>query len=177
MGLMLDAQDCLKRMVSRCVALQSWSGNTFTEAQLFERIYTDAIPEPDNGSTHTLAELQALRPFVVLGIAASSPVRIVRDAMGGGGSFQVSGSLSLLIEQATEGTTESEIDRNFNQKIESFLFTNSSASPGLLDQLDKADSLAIQEIHCEGFFRVIPEEEISKGEAQRAYFRIDWGVK
>jgi hypothetical protein len=176
MGLLLDTQDCLRRMISRCVALQSWSGNTFTEAQLLDRVYLDAIPEPAVGSVHTLEELQALRPFVLVGINSESPIRIQRDAMGGGSSFTPSGSLVMMIEQATEGDTEAEIDRNFATKLESFLFSGNPSQPGLIDQLDAADSIAIQEIHGEGIFRVQPEDEVSKGSAQRAYFRIDWGT-
>lgn len=177
MGLLLDSQDCLRRMVSRCVALQSWGGNTFTEAQLLARVYLDAIPGPATGTMHTLAELEYLRPFVLIGIDGQLPIKIQRDAMGGGVSFLPSGSLMLMLEQETVGNTEAEIDRNFTSKIEQFLFSNDPVNPGLLDQLDQADSIAIQEVNCEGIYRVQPEEEVSKGSAQRAYFRIEWGVQ
>ena len=154
MGLVLDTQDCLRRMISRCVALQSWSGNTFTEAQLLARVYLDAIPGPANGSVHTLDELEALRPFVLVGVNSQSPIRIQRDATGGGSSFTPSGSLMVMIEQDTEGATEAEIDRNFASKLESFLYTGNPSLPGLIDLLDAADSIAIQEIHSEGIYQV-----------------------
>jgi hypothetical protein len=143
---------------------------------LLARVYLDAIPEPANGPTHTLEELETLRPFVLIGINSQNPIRILRDAMGGGASFTAKGSLMLMIEQDTVGDTEAEIDRNFTELIEAFLHTGNVSQPGLMDQLDAADSLAIQEIVCDGIYRVQPEEEISKGSAQRAYFRIDWGV-
>lgn len=177
MGLILDTQDCLRRMISRCTALQSWSSKTFTEAQLLARVYLDAIPGPANESVHTLAELEALRPFVLVGVNSQSPIRIQRDAMGGGSSFSPSGSLMVMIEQKTVGLTEAAIDRNFALKLEAFLHSGNPSLPGLIDQLDSADSIAIQEIHGEGIYRVQPEEEVSKGSAQRAYFRIDWGTR
>lgn len=177
MGLILDTQDCLRRMISRCTALQSWSGNTFTEAQLLARVYLDAIPDPAVGTLHTLEELESLRPFVLVGVNSQSPIRVQRDAMGGGSSFTPSGSLMVMIEQETSGATEAEIDRNFTTKLEAFLYSGNPSQPGLIDQLDSADSIAIQEITGEGIYRVQPEEEVSKGSAQRAYFRIDWGTK
>lgn len=178
MGLLLDPQDCLRRMVSRCFALQTWQGNNFTEAQLLSRVYLDVLPDPADGSpTHTREELEAFRPYVIVGINGDSPVRIMRDAMGGGCAFTAKGSLIVILEQDAIGNSESEIDRNFITTVESFLQTGNSVQPGLIDQLDRADSLAIQEITCEGIFRVVADEEVSKGVAQRAYFRIDWGVQ
>jgi hypothetical protein len=177
MGLLLDPQDCLRRMVSRCFALQTWQGNTFTESQLLDRVYLDTIPDPANGNTHTIEELNAIRRFALVGFIGDTPIRILRDAMGGGSSFTAKGSLLIMLEQNAIGDNESEIDRNFIDTIESFLHSGDPAQPGLIDQLDRADSLAIQEITCEGIYRVQPEDEISKGIAQRAYFRVEWGVQ
>ncbi len=177
MGLLLDPQDCLRRMVSRCVALQTWQGNTFSQSQLLARVYLDTIPEPANGSVHTLEELKTLRPFALIGVSGDSPIELLRDAMGGGCSFTAKGSLMIMLEQDAIDGTESQIDREFLTTIESFLQTGSTVQPGLIDQLDQADSIAIQRITCEGIFRVQPEEEVSKGIAQRAYFRVEWGTQ
>lgn len=176
MGVILDPQNGLRRMVSRCFALQTWQGNIFSESQLLSRIYLNSIPDPQNGSSHTLAELVALRPFVIVGVSGDAPCRLMRDAMGGGGTFTAKGSLMVMLEQDAIGDSEAEIDFNFMTTLEGFLQTGNGSQPGLIDLLDQSDSLAIQSIECEGVYRAQPDEEISKGVAQRAYFRVDWGV-
>src|SRR5574343_441456 len=142
MGLMINARDCLRRMLSRCYALQNWSGNAFSEAQLLARIYANAIPDPSGNSVeHSLSELNALRPYIIVGQNFSVPMSLKRDAIGGSfGSFSPSGSLMVI-----------------------------------LDQVGQADSLSIKNIVVEGIYRIEPEQVMSKGDAQRAYIRVDWG--
>lgn len=176
MGMILDAQDCLVRMLSRCHALQNWGSATYTESQLLERIYVEAIPEPANGSTHTKAELEDLRPYVLVGADTDRAISIKRDGMGGGSSFNPSGSLLVMIEQQVIDGTEAEIDRDLYTLLDGMLYTGNAAEPGLLDQLDQADSINIMKIDCQGIFRIMPEEVVSKGDAQRAYLRIEWGT-
>src|SRR5574343_372413 len=120
MGLMINARDCLRRMLSRCYALQNWSGNAFSEAQLLARIYANAIPDPAGNSVeHSLSELNALRPYIIVGQNFSVPMSLKRDAIGGSfGSFSPSGSLMVILEQIAVGASESEIDTNFETLID-----------------------------------------------------------
>lgn len=43
--------------LSKCHALQTWQGATYTQAQALGRIYHHALPPPANKREHTLAEL------------------------------------------------------------------------------------------------------------------------
>lgn len=177
MGFLTDHQQCFRRMLSRCYALQNWGTNTFTEAELLARVYENAVPAPANGPVHTLAELEALRPFVVVGVDSVNALKLRRDAFGGAGSFLPSGHIVFFIEQAANGETESEIDSNFLAVIENMLQTNNPSQPGLMDLEDTEDSLKINELTLEGVFSTEQEDEISKGRAQRAYFRVTWGYQ
>lgn len=177
MGALIKSQECLRRMLSRVHALQNWGDNTFTESQLLARIYEDAIPDPADGSIHTLEYINSIRPFVVVGVDASNPITYKRDSMGGGGGvFAPEGSLLFFIEQNANGNSESEIDREFSALIDSMLFTGDSEEPGLLDLTGRDDSLWIKQAECTGVYRVAPEEIVSRGDAVRAYFSVRWGV-
>lgn len=178
MGIMTDGVDCLARMISRCHALQNWDGNTFSESQLLARIHIEALPEPANGSVFALAELNQLRPFVLVAVNSSSPVTLKRDATAGGGlAFNLGGSFMVMVEQEAIGDTEAERDRNFVETIEKFIMSNNESQPGLIELTNLADSLAINNLELEIIVRVQPEEEASKGLGQRAYLRIDWGTR
>jgi hypothetical protein len=176
MGVLLDAQDCFRRMLSRVHALQNWGSNTFTESELLARIYLDVAPEPTSDS-YTVEELNALRPFVVVGIAANESLGLKRYAMGGGGgSYQPFGSLLFFVEQNAVGDTEAEVDREFATVLDSMMFTGNRDQPGIVDLTGDEDTLAIKQITCEGIYRIDPDEVLTKGDSLRAYFRVDWGV-
>jgi hypothetical protein len=178
MGALVESRECLRRMLSRVHALQNWGNRTFTEQQLLARIYVNTLPDPQSGTTHTKSEFEAFRPFVLIGINPAGSLAMRRDAMAGGlGAFQVSGSLVVAIDQEVDGDSEAEIDANFETFIDSVIQTGNPAQPGLIDLVGTEDSLFIVELHIEGIFRMQPEEIVSKGDAQRAYLRIDWGVR
>jgi hypothetical protein len=177
MGVLLDAQDCFRRMLARVHALQNWGSNTFTEAELLARIYIDVAPEPENGDSHTVEELNELRPFIVVGISANNAIGLKRYAMGGGGgSFTPFGSLIFFVEQNAVGDTEAEVDREFATVLDSMLFTGDRDQPGIVDLTGDSDTLAIKQIVCDGIYRIEPDEVASKGDSLRAYFRVDWGI-
>ena len=177
MGILRDPQACLRRMLSKCHALQTWNGATYTEAQLLTRIYLDVMPDPANGSTHTPDELNALRPFIVVGVSGQNPVVMKRDAMGGGGgAYDLSGSLVIMLEQNAVGDDEAEVDANFIDLLERMFYTGNDAQPGLMDLTGLADSIAIKTINLEVIARSQPDEIVSFGDAQFARIRIDWGT-
>ena len=178
MGLLVDTRNTLRTMLSKCYALQHWGSNTFSEAQLLARIYTDCLPDPANGKAHTLAEFNAFRPFLLVGINAANPLSLKKDAVGGTiGDFAISGSLIVAIDQTVSGNSEQAIDNNFQTLIDSVICSGNPNQPGLLELTNTAGSLAITDIVVDGIFRMQPEEVISKGDAQRAYLRIEWAVK
>lgn len=172
----MEAREALKTMLTKCAALQGWG---YTEVQLQDRIHFDALPDPANGVSHTAEEYKAFRPFVIVGVNATNPLTIKRDGVGGGlGTWGLSGSMMIAVDQAVnESSSEQENEEDFQSRIDALISTGNPATPGLVELIDQAGSLAINEIAIEGFFRVLPEEVVSKGDAQRAYIRIDWGVK
>jgi hypothetical protein len=165
-------------MLSKCYHLQQWNGRGFTESQLYNRIYANCLPDPENGVAHTLEELNAFRPFVLVGINAANPLSLKKDAVGGTlGDFAISGSLIVAIDQLVVGESESEIDDAFQTLIDNVICSGNPSQPGLIELMNTAGSLAITDIVVDGIFRMQPEEVISKGDAQRAYLRIEWSIK
>lgn len=179
MGAMIQAREALKSMLAKCVALRVWNGVNYTEQQLLDRIHFDVLPDPANGVSHTREEYQAYRPFVLLGINAANPYSIKRDASGSTlGSWAPSGSFMIAIDQAVDSnSSEAESEEVFQSLVDAVISTGDPNNPGLVEQIGLEGSLAITEITVEGIFRMMPEEVVSKGDAQRAYIRVEWGVK
>lgn len=176
---MISAREALKSMLAKCVALRNWNGANYTDLQIRDRIHFDVLPDPANGVSHTREEYQAFRPFVLLGINAANPYSIKRDASGSTmGSWAPSGSFMIAIDQAVNpDAAEQENEESFQSLIDAVISTGDPNNPGLVEQIGLAESLSITEITVEGIFRMMPEEVVSKGDAQRAYIRVEWGVK
>jgi len=162
-------------MLSKCYALQHWQGATYTEAELLDRIYLDALPDPDDGSSRTKEESEALRPFIVLGADVGSPLTIRKVAGGGGNWFDSSGMINCYIEQAAVGDTESEIDRSFQETMEQTLKSGNPSQPGLLEQVDQSGSLNISSITVMGPYRIDHEEVEAMGDCQMFRLQVRWG--
>lgn len=175
MGLITTPVDRLRVMLSKCYALQNWQGETYTEAELLDRIYLDALPDPDDGASRTKEESEALRPFILIGADVGSPLTIRKVAGGGGNWFDSSGTINVYVEQNAVGDTESEIDRAFQVTMEQTLKTNNQNQPGLLDQVDLPGSLNISSIIVMGPYRIDHEEVEEMGDCQMFRLQVRWG--
>ncbi|GAG46888.1 unnamed protein product [marine sediment metagenome] len=70
------------------------------QAEALAHIYTDALPPPAAGREHTLAELEAYRPFALLSIDPEGDgASATADAVGTGREYSWGGRIRLEIEQ------------------------------------------------------------------------------
>ena len=163
------AESVLRTTLADCTHFRSWVGAA-NQAQALDRIYLDGLPPPaNNADSHTLSELQALRPFAVIYTEEQRGWRTRQNAAGTRHWFIHSGSLTVRFEQDSPSDAlddPGELDRRFRNTIGQIVSTEDDANPGLLELAGTPGYLAITGIEASGPFRSdddqVPDVEPSK---------------
>ena len=98
------ARDNLMTALSKSDAFQAWTG-TGSAAAALARIHKYATDPPDDGEAYTLAELDTLRPYVVVSEPEDDPFTIEMEAPD---VSSKSGTLNIRMEQATPSADEND---------------------------------------------------------------------
>ena len=64
-GSISKAEENLATALAGCSAFQTWVGAT-TSTQALNRIHFASLPDPEDGPAHTLQEMKAYRPYVLV---------------------------------------------------------------------------------------------------------------
>lgn len=180
-GPISSAKSLLRTMLSKCAALQAIDGASFSEAELLERIYLDALPAPpDFRPEYSREEMEQLRPFVLLympgmtgfGMQAVSAGSVTGAASHG--SFIV--ELHRSVPEA-ETKDPGAIDRSLENILGRLLSTNDMNSPGLWQLSRYGTFLELTNTELLEVFRTHPDEVPSKGDFQIATLLVQWGTQ
>jgi hypothetical protein len=83
-GIMHCVLETAKATLGKCKAWQTWPGVGGNEAAALARIYIDALPVPAGGAdAHTLDELKAYRPYIILTDGTDGGFTMMKHAVGG----------------------------------------------------------------------------------------------
>lgn len=87
------AQERLRLVLANSARFRTWT-DTATEAAALAKIHHEALPPPaGNATEHTVAELEAYRPYAIVSTDQEADgFSVIRDAMG---SWKESGKLTL----------------------------------------------------------------------------------
>lgn len=160
--------------ISKIAALlESMLQATHVWSSLGATVYHHHLPPPANQQAHTKAELQALRPFVLLWTNDQDGIRWTKDTAGADACSGSDGEIVIRIERNTPAGTPAEVARNFENLIGS-LCKGSNSQPGLMDLAGDTAYLPIQELRLIEHARTRPEQWTEIGDAQRAYLLVTW---
>lgn len=176
-GWITDTAALLATTLANCHALQTWGGNDWTAAEALARIYHHALPVPAGGLEHTLAELQAYRPFVLIWTEQGDGLEIVRDTAGPDWAPQSRGHLVACLEQSTPAdlvNDPSAAERDFESMIGRLMGSGNPDQPGLYELSGRPQYLPITRIAYRGIARTANEDVTEIGDAQRAWLDIHW---
>lgn len=179
-GPIATAKSLLRTMLSKCVALQTIDGNSFSEAETFERIYLDALPSPpDNRPEYSREEFEALRPFVLLYMPALTGFGMQANAAGSITAAVAHGSFIVELHRAVpehEQTDAAAADRSLENILGRLITTGDMANPGLW-QLSRASTyLELVNTELLEVYRTHPDDIPSKGDYQIATLLVQWGT-
>lgn len=139
------AVSAAKVMLSRCAEVQSFLGAA-NEAAALAAIDINADAQPADKEERTLAEMDAIRPRVLVFGEPEDGVSVVRDAVG---SFMSAGTVTVVLER--ELTTNEEA--NDALWINAMQKTLGRISDELYQQEAKDAALAMNEMTLVGPFR------------------------
>lgn len=98
-GTISIAEEALRLALADCAEFRTWVSAADRAAAL-ESIYIDGLPEPaGDADVHTLAEIQALRPYAIVYTAETDGVSRRLEAGGGTFCYSATGRLMLLMVQ------------------------------------------------------------------------------
>jgi len=169
------AEDKLGETIANATHFLTFTGKA-TPNEAAEHIYYDAIPEPANGAEHhTLAELQAVRPFCIV---YTSPLNGARWVKRAANSYVAGGTLVARFERdapANENFEESE--RSWKNMLGKLIRQTTEADPfvGILDQGYTDDRVMIERCQVLSIFRATDQEVASMGDYQTAVIEFTWG--
>ena len=136
-------QQRLKKSLARTKAFQEFTGKGETGS--LGKIYFDGLPASSTGEAYTRTELDAYRPYAVIGVPAVDPI-LRYEAVGAFEEYQIIGSIDLML---VRGVTAAQIRAGMNaivQPIHSIsgriIASYDTDNPGLLEllQADPGDN-------------------------------------
>jgi hypothetical protein len=163
--------------LSRCHAIRTWQGNNWTEAQALARIYHHALPPPGNSREHTLAELTALRPFVLLYTEQQDGLDLNRDTAGTDWAPRASGHMVACFEATIPSidlADPSKVMRDFEQFLGLVIGTGNTNQPGLYELFGQPGELAGTRVVYRGSVRTEPEDVADLGDCLRGWLDLYW---
>lgn len=169
-----DAQELLRTSLANCATFQSFVSAADATAAL-AKIYHDAWPTPESGGpSHTLAEIEALRPSAIVYTEDESGFVVERDAAGGFDCARRNGGRLVAV---LFRNVPSEDKYALAKVATDFRTTAGSIVDELMDQSETAGRLAIQRITCSGPYRTKVDNLQAEGDGQAYELLIEWGVR
>jgi hypothetical protein len=176
-GIIRGVQETLRNTLADCYQWQHWQGNNFSRSQALARIYVNALPPPPNGSpTHSLEQLNILRPFALVYTDPDGGFVVNREAVAGG--FCAQGKLVVCIEQQIPDSILNDVaavDDAMLEDLELLISSGNAEEPGLVELADLGGYLIPHRIAITGPVRTDFEDLADLGEAQRVWLEITWG--
>lgn len=163
----------LRVILANCTAFQSWVG-AGNAATALEHIFYEALPPPAEGGEYSLAELQAYRPFALVGMEAEDGFYTRSDAQGAGFEWDLGGGrLSLWLEENVEPSIAldaAEVSRRFCNTIGAII-------DELCDLSGTATYLALHSVRVlMGPGRGDKAERATQGDYVAMRLGIEWGM-
>ena len=170
-GILSLAQDYLRTMLADCEQVQRFL-NSGSAANALLRIHQDVLTAPADGNAYGLAEIQALRPFIIVSTAAESGFTREMLARGAGSShYSDSGNLELHMEQGVPDDLAGQAD-----EAESYFYNQIGLIvEDLRERALQGGFLAIKEIAIEeGPSRTHPDQVNDVGDAFWCRIRVGY---
>lgn len=174
------AKSILRTMISKCAALQSWDGFTFSESELFDRVYLDALPAPpDFKPEYTREQIEAFRPFVLVYMPPVAGFSMTANSAGSVCGASAAGSFIVELHRNVkpdEALDPGAVDRSFENTIGRLCSTNDMAAPGLWQLSRYSTYLELRAVELLEVYRAHPDDVPSKGDFQIATLLVQWGT-
>lgn len=164
-------QERLRTLIANTAEWQSWTGTT-TPGGADDSIYHAAIPRPSDGTYDQASELDALRPFILLGTADDG---FRRERISGAGPFGAteSGTLTMQVEQTAQHSHPGDAEIDFLNRLGRLI----SDMWGLSGNLAAADHFRIVEIEMPNAPERASEDEVkTSGDYQLAVLAVSWST-
>lgn len=164
MGLALEA---LREMLAGSSAFQAFCG-VGDAAAARAHLYYEGLPPAADGDTHTLAELDARRPFALLWTDPAGGFVLRRVATGD--TYAQSGRLVAAFERgvaAEDAADPSAIDESFSNELDAILADLLAASSG-------AGALQIAGVELLDRMRSHPDQQPGEGDYVMAMLAISY---
>ena len=146
-------QDSLRTTLSYCKYFQTWSGAANQAAALAKIHNYDLTAPTGNADTHTLAALQALRPFAAVFTEPQGGLTISKDSGGASFGYSTRGNLVCWLEDDITSQQAADIpalDRTIQNAVGKIIASADLDNPGLLELAGQAGYLAIREMTVYG---------------------------
>lgn len=164
--------------LANCKEFQTLTGSADAD-EAAESIYFDALPPPADSDEHTLAELQAYRPFAILATDDGDGFRWRHDGSGPSDwVYRTGGSLLVQLEKdiATGDLDDAqEYMRLWKNTLGKIVQSLDDNNPGLLELAGQSGYLAIREVVLHGPWRSAEERRQGEGDYVWAVLEIRWG--
>ena len=179
-GPIATAKSLLRTMLANCYAFQHLDGATFSESQLLERIYLDALPPPSGTDTnYTRDYLEELRPYAIVFMPEERGFETWYTSSGGRQGFTPRGVLKIVLfrdvpldEQDDPGAA----DRSFENAVGSIIQSGVTNQPGLVELSGTSTYLQLGWIGLDSIQRSHPNQYPTEGDFQAAEITVRWGV-
>jgi len=167
----------LRAMLSRCAKIQTlFSAADATEA--LTRIYLGCLPRPADGRRYTTEELNAYRPFAIVGPSPNLIISSQVVSSIGTWSHSRMGQCDILIERSFPTGGDDEDDQKdfaWIDLVDGIRQSNDTDEPGLLELHETAGNLSIKSSEILSIYRGDEAEIQMLGDYQAAVLRIQWG--
>lgn len=178
--MLLAPLDLFIDLLSKNTGFWQFTGAADAAAAL-SHIYRDFLPEPADKNEHTLAELQAMRPFAMVWQSESNGWHARRNAATS--CFKISGMIVVRFEwdvpyapnendQLVQSGSDQAAATTFQEHLSRILHNDDST--GILNICAQMNITDVMETAC---FRSPPEHYKTIGDCYAAEFLIAWGVK
>lgn len=152
-------------------------GEPWDDAESLAHVHLDALPPPAAGGEHTLAELQAMRPFAIVSLGEGEAIHFDLDSSGNC-CVGMGGSVDVYIEMdvPTElRNTPSLLAADVYERIGRVLRTGNAAQPGLVDLAGLPGYLAVRRATMRAYYRTTRQERHDIGDATCVHLSLMWG--
>lgn len=182
-GLIANAKATFATSLANCTAWRTFDGASLSVAQALARIYFDALPPPpSNAEAYTAAQLEALRPLIIVYRPKAGSVQLEFEAVAatasGARHFLSGGVLEARIERtfpAAQLNDPGNADRQFENALGLMLTAGDTGGTGLAELAGVAGFSPITKMMIGGPWRVDPNNDDGFGDYQVSLIRVEWG--
>lgn len=168
-GTLSQAEQALRVLLADTTAFRTWTDSD-NQAEALARIHCHALPPPASGRQHTMAELDAYRPFALIWTEPEGGFSAQRDTASG---FSCTGRLRIRFEDGIDPDDSDDPAEAFR------VFCN--ALGGVLDEMladggtGSSTVLALDALRLEvGPYRTHEDELATIGDAIVAEVVVEW---